>query len=170
MDSAFANSYNNLIYSNEAQQPFVIKTSSNTRIRGYKYAPSVDSNQQYLTLGKGVIGFSFLPTDGVWDVDSIVFRSAFNDSNLDPNRSIKYLGIFNMLSVSGKGIDEVKLSDAIISLSNYASHTFISSSTSVFDGGFDTKGGTYYEFRKNKSFQPTGASTNSTPAAFLNTS
>jgi hypothetical protein len=133
-----------------AQQPYNINTTYNSSIGGYTYRTEASTIQ----LNKGVLGFSFIPNEGVWDLKRLVFRSAINDYANDPNQIIKYLAIYNMRTVLNIDTKQLNMSTAITVLSNSARVTYTSTFT-LETGGFDTKGGTYYEFQKDPTFVPT---------------
>lgn len=40
-----------------------------------------------------MLGFSFLPLDGTYNVRKVTFRTAIIDSVNDPNNDIAYLGV-----------------------------------------------------------------------------
>jgi hypothetical protein len=73
-----------------------------------------------LKLGQGIAGMSFLPSDGEWDIESFMFKSAYYDSTTDPNKSIKFIGIFDTSTIIGYNIDNITLSNASTILSNTA--------------------------------------------------
>jgi hypothetical protein len=133
-----------------AQLPYSISTTGGQAIQGYRYA----TEQSTLQLSRGVLGFNFIPTDGVWNIRRAVFRSAIQDSNNDPNQAIQYLGVYNMSAVLNTNTSQLSLSSALVVLSNSRNQTFtstltsntVTSTISESSFGFDVKGGTYYEF------------------------
>jgi hypothetical protein len=132
------------------QLPYTVNSIINGPIEGYNYGGGSESTIQ---LGRGVLGFSFIPQDGIWDLQEVTFRSAINDSNNDPNDEIAYLGVYNMSVLLIQNTAELQLSSAIMVLSNYNKNVFTSNlSLSTF--GYDVKGGTYYTFKKDTSFIP----------------
>jgi hypothetical protein len=129
-----------------AQAPYTISTTQNVPIPGYSYGTNCN-----IQLEKGALGFSFIPTQGVWDVKRIMFRSAIQDSNNDPNSNIQYLGVYNLGDIISTPTQNLTLSTALVVLSNASRITY--NSTLTFEtNGFDTKGGTYYDFVKDGSF------------------
>lgn len=126
-------------------------TSTTTRgkIPGYSYA-GTECNIQ---LGRGVVGFNFIPNIGVWDLKQFMFRSAIYDSNLDPNSNIRYLGIYLMADILGTNVNTISLSSAITVLSN-SSRSYYDSTITLQSAGFDVKGGCYYNFVKDTGFVP----------------
>lgn len=134
----------------EAQKPFTISTTLGVEIPGYSYGGGAASTLQ---LSQGVLGFNFIPTEGVWNLKEVVFRSAIEDSNNDPNKTIKYLGVFNMGSILSTSTKSLSLQGAIAVLSNTSRVTYTSTLT-LEDAAFDVKGGTYYQFKIVSSFVP----------------
>ena len=105
-----------------------------------------------LSLGDGIIGISLIPDDGVWDVNRIMLKSAYinsnvdaNSSNIDTNRDIKYLGIFPSCYIN-------TLLNTQISLSN-ATMTFEFSSATTYSNSTEFDRGTYYEWIKKSGKQ-----------------
>lgn len=124
-------------------------TTTKGNIPGYSYA-GTDCNIQ---LGRGVVGFNFIPNIGVWDLKQFMFRSAIYDSNLDPNSNIQYLGVYLMADILGKDNNTISLSTAITVLSN-SSRSYYNSTITLDSAGFDVKGGCYYNFVKDTGFTP----------------
>lgn len=124
----------------EGCEPFNIGTTSNVRISGFDY--DVDGN---LLIGKGVIGFTLLPSDGIWNLEELWFKSAVVDSS-DPNSAIKFIGIFYNADIYGKTFETLNLSNATCVLEKNAVSTY------TYKDIADYTGGTYYQFI-NKSGQ-----------------
>jgi hypothetical protein len=135
--------------SSNAQLPYTISTTLGVALDGYTYG---GGSQSTLQLSKGPLGFNFIPDEGVWDVKRIMFRSAIDNSNADPNKDIKYLGVYNMGAIISTNVLDLSLSTAITVLSNTSRISY--TSTNTYDTMFDTKGGTYYEFTKDSNFIP----------------
>ncbi len=132
-----------------AQQPFTISTTQGRAISSYTYAGDISSIQ----IGRGVVGFSILPNEGIWDVKKITFRSAIYDSNDDPNWNIEYLGVFNMIQVLSTPTQNLTLSSATIVLSNESRSVFLPNAIENYNQfGFDPNGGTYYTFVKDTNY------------------
>ena len=116
--------------------------------------------QTGLTLGEGVMGIGFLPSESVWDIDQIVFKSAYTErpgltSNFtDPNRSIVSLGVFPTTYVTGSQLSAISLNDAMVKLT-LRSTIIYSPDIQLIYGGFDTVGGTYYQYSKDTTFTTT---------------
>ena len=144
--------------------PFITPyRSSNTiiPISNYTYDPT-NSNIQ---LGTGCSGFSFVPSDGIWSVDKVMFRSAIISPN-DPNDSIKFLGIFLTNYANSFPISRLALSNAVAKL-NFTKKVVYTAGTVNF--GFDAALGTYYEFDKDTAFTQGVISGFSQNAAVLTT-
>jgi len=137
----------NYLTNTPGQLPYTVATTNGVPIQGYTYDP-VTSNIQ---LDRGVIGFSFIPDKGTWDLKRFMFRSAITDSNNDPNIYIKYLGIYLLSDIINQDSTKLILSNALVVLSNSAKVTYTSTFNEL-SAGFDVKGGTYYEFIKDSSF------------------
>ena len=136
-----------LINNSVDQLPYTIDTTNGQAIQGYKYAGS-NSNIQFES---GIMGFSFIPTKGVWNLKKLVFRTAISDSENDPNNNIAYIGVYLLQDVLDKDTKGISIFNSITVLSNSARVTY----TSTFidsAAGFDGKSGTYYEFKKDTSF------------------
>jgi hypothetical protein len=142
--------YSPYITSNIVQLPFSQYSTRGSTIRGYEYSVPISSNDsnKYLSLGAGPCGFSFTPSEGIWDIDRIVIRSAFTDSNNDPNNAIKYLAVYNMQDVLNKQTPTISMRSSIAVLLNSVKVTYNPSNLGSLSGGFDATGGTYYEFKK----------------------
>jgi hypothetical protein len=137
----------NYITDTPGQLPYNLDTTQGVPIPGYTYS-GPGSNIQ---LDRGVIGFSFIPEKGTWNLKRLMFRSAISDSNNDPNQNIGYLGVYLLGDIINTESANLKLTDALVVLSNSPRMTYTSNFTEVTNG-FDTKGGTYYEFVKDGSF------------------
>jgi hypothetical protein len=108
-------------------------------LKGYNF------NNNKLSLDNGIIGISMIPTDGVWDVNRIMLRSAFLDSNVDTNIDIQYLGIYPASYINNLSPGDIQLSNALISLKLSSIVTYGPGNTS--NAGFESEvGGTYYEW------------------------
>ncbi len=155
-DQAWLNSYYDAYYSNFPNNfsnplQLVNQPTYFARIQGYTYAlePSLTN---YLSLGTGVSGISLVPDDGVWDVNRIMLRSAYNGTAAsDPNKEIKYLGIYIASYINSLKPEQVNLSNAYMVMEFSTSITY-NSNTSNF--GFATQPGTYYEWVRSKTYIP----------------
>jgi hypothetical protein len=132
-----------------AQLPYTLHTTGSA-IPGYSYGGGTQSTIQ---LGRGPLGFNFIPQEGIWDLTRIVFRSAIEDYMNDPNSNIQYLGVYTMDAVINDSTAFLSLSTSICVLKNTARQTYTSDFTEI-NAGFDIKGGTYYEFQKDTNFVP----------------
>lgn len=127
--------------------PFSSNTT-NTTLQGYTYGGSNAAIQ----LGDGIFGMSFIPGEGVWDIQRFMFKSVYNtgDSNVDLNLNIRYIGIYYSAVATNRFVHEIPLSDAIAVLKFSKAVTYNSNNQ---DLGFDAAGGTYYEFVRDTSFR-----------------
>jgi hypothetical protein len=114
-----------------------------------------------LNMGYGVPGFGFLPSEGTWNVQSFVFKAAFMEldpgtSNYvpDPNRQIKKIGIFPTNFITGNTTQELSLSTALAVLT-YTRNIKYTPSFQTLNTGFDTVGGTYWEYITDSNFTKT---------------
>jgi hypothetical protein len=136
--------------------PFNTLTDVSPFIGAYKSSNSVapisnytyDATTSNIQLGSGCCGFSFVPSDGIWSIDKVMFRSALIQN--DPNSNIKFLGVFLTDIANTKPISELLLSDAVAKL-NYTTKVVYSNAAST-NFGFDGALGTYYEFDKDPTF------------------
>ena len=145
--------------------------SLETYLPGYSYsalfalngdpymATNPDNNPSTLSLGNGVFGIGFVPSQGVWDIDRFMFKSIFNKPAGDSNLQIKYIGIFPAAITSNTIAGNIQLSNAIAVLQFHSTITY-GTSNLVFPGpvwvnasnlnfGFDAAGGTFYEFTRS---------------------
>jgi len=122
--------------------PNVVDQTFLPYLQGYTYQDGL------LALGNGVVGISLIPDDGVWDLKRIMLRSAFtvDDSNIDTNRQIVYLGIYFASYLNSRTSDKILLKDALMTFQFSQATTYPQGSNTNF--GFDTVGGTYYEWKK----------------------
>jgi len=126
-------------------------TSNITNLSGYTYGTS-----NFIQLGNGVIGFTFLPQAGVWDISSMFFKSAWNQQTVDvngvitytdcSNDNIKYLGIFKTSLLTNQLLTSIDIKTAIQVL-EYDSKIKYTEAQIVLNNGFETRGGTYYNFK-----------------------
>ena len=126
-------------------------TSQITNLSGYTYGTN-----SYIQLGNGVIGFSFLPQAGVWDISSMFFKSAWNSTADCSNNNIKYLGIYKTSLLTGQDIKSVALADAIKVL-EYDTKIRYTDGQISSNNGFDTRGGTYYTFKSSSAITLTNS-------------
>ena len=114
-------------------------------LAGYTYGGS----NQAIQLGDGVMGISFIPSQGVWDIDRMMFKSIYTSPSADENRGIKYIGIYFAAAVNNKYTSEIKLSNAIAVLKWNSTITY---NAGYSNFGFDAVGGTYYEYIRDTSY------------------
>jgi hypothetical protein len=128
---------------------YVANSNTASALQGYTFSDNS------LSLGDGVMGIGFVPDDGVWDVQRIMLRSAYIDSNADTNRKIAHLGIFPASYMNTLTGEQVKLSNALMTFDLQSAITY--NSKSALNFGFDQVGGTYYEWKKSTGATGTAA-------------
>ena len=122
-------------------------------LTGYVY----DASNNGLSFDQGVVGFSFLPAEGIWDVDEIVFKSAYMERPLlagnytDPNKKIKYLGVYPTGSVSGYNYADISLNFAVSKLDLSGVFPYTPDVRSLYNT-FDNTGGTYFKYVRDSNF------------------
>jgi hypothetical protein len=122
-----------------------------TRLSNYSYEGAFNA-PSFLTLGNGICGISLIPDDGVWDINRIMLRSAFNGTAADdPNRRIYYLGIYVASYVQTNTPESIELSNAHMVMEFSTAITYNSNLTNF---GFSRVPGTYYEWIRSKTFIP----------------
>ena len=126
-------------------------TSNITNLSGYNYGTS-----NFIQLGNGVIGFSFLPQAGVWDISSMFFKSAWNSTADCSNNEIKYLGIFKTSLLTSQNLTTIALTSAIKVLEFDTKIRYTAGQISS-NNGFDTRGGTYYLFKSSSAITLTNS-------------
>jgi hypothetical protein len=135
-------------YVEDILYPNIFSQEGNT---GFSLTP-YSFQDKALALGDGIIGISLIPDDGIWDVNRIMLKSSYinsnvdaNGLNIDTNRDIKYLGIFPSCYIN-------TLLNTQISLSN-ATMTFEFSSATTYSNSTEFDRGTYYEWIKKSGKQ-----------------
>jgi hypothetical protein len=126
---------------------------------GYVYDASGNpgGSSTGLRFDDGIIGFGFIPNEGVWSAEEIVFKSAYMErptlsSNFtDPNKKIKYLGIFPTGTITNYQFSDISLNYAIYKLNYTSSITYTPDKQAIYSG-FDPVGGTYHTFKKDGGF------------------
>lgn len=116
--------------------PYTTLTTSNTPIGGYTYFGPSNS----IKLGTGTCGFTFMPADGVWSVDSITFKS--NLLTNDPNDAIQALGVFITTETMAAGLGNIQAQNAVAFLVKTNTTRY----SSTLNLGFDASLGSYYTF------------------------
>ena len=115
---------------------------------------------KYISTGmnfdQGVIGIGFLPSAAQWEIDQVIFKTAYmpsagGDSFPDPNAAIRYLGVFPTTSVTGAFITDLSMNQSLYLL-NFTSSIQYTPAIQKTYNGFDTVGGTYWQFKINSNF------------------
>jgi len=125
-------------------RPYTRNTTSNQAIKDYDYEGTAPNSK--LLLGKGVSGFTFLPSDGTWELQRMTFKTNFitDDPTRNLNTQIQAVGVFLTNEVVNGSIYNIKLSDAHAVL--LLQSTTIYSNIANLNLGFDASLGTYYTF------------------------
>lgn len=126
---------------------------------GYVYDASGNpgGSSTGLRFDEGIVGFGILPNEGVWSAEEIVFKSAYmerptlSNNFSDPNKKIKYLGIFPTGLVTNYQFTDLSLNTAIYKLNYTSSITYTPDKQAIYSG-FDPVGGTYHTFKKDAGF------------------
>jgi hypothetical protein len=125
-------------------RPYTLATTSNAPIKGYDYEGTNPNSK--LLLGKGVAGFTFLPSDGTWELQRMTFKTSFitNDPTKNLNTQIQAIGCFLTNEIVNKSIYSINLQDAhaVMLLQTTSAYTDLSN----LNLGFDASLGTYYTF------------------------
>jgi hypothetical protein len=123
---------------------YTVSTTKGVPISNYNY----DITTGNIQLGLGCCGFSFVPSDGIWNIERVMFRSAFIQN--DKNSNIKYLGVFLTDQANATPNFRLALSNAVAKL-DLAGTTVYPNAGSV-NFGFDGMLGTYYSFVSDPAF------------------
>lgn len=146
-NTAFIRDTGNLSYEptsvNSNVPPYNIATTG-TALGGYTY--STDSSLgNPIQLGDGVSGFTFLPSDGRWEVDRLTYKTNFTNPS-DPgngNNNVHCLGIYFTSDIYTIPLSNVRLSNAVRVMLRVSEKTYTPNSQNI---GFDSVYGTYYTF------------------------
>ena len=131
-------------------------------INGYSYTASTITTSNGLTktistamnFDQGVIGIGFLPTAATWEIDQVIFKTAYMESAgtfSDPNSTIRHLAVFPTTSITGSLITDISMNQALYILDRASTIQYTPSVRQLY-GGFDTVGGTYHQYRMNSNF------------------
>ena len=108
-----------------------------------------------IQFGEGITAIGFLPTDGLYEINSFSFKSVIYPTNTisttteDPNSAIQYIGVYKG-SYLGSGTYR-SLSTALTVL-RYTNSVVYSPSTTVESIGFGLNYGTWYKYEYDPSF------------------
>lgn len=114
--------------------------TTNGELGGYEYNTS--ANDKALILGEGVSGFTLLPSDGVWSIDRITFKTNFITGSA-VNSNIHCLGIFFTSDINTLPISFANLSNAVAICLRVQDKIYTSNTQNL---GFDAGLGTYHTF------------------------
>lgn len=116
-------------------------------LSGYDY----EGGTSNIVIGNNIVGFTFLPNDGVWRAESMFFKSAWNSVTDCSNDSIQYIGIYPTNQLTNKNLKTIQLSNAL-QVMEFDRKVFYDSAEITANNGFDARGGTYYKFILNSNF------------------
>ncbi len=125
-------------------RPYTRQTTGNQPIKDYKYEGTSPTSR--LLLGKGIPGFTFLPSDGTWEIQRMTYKTSFitNDPTTNLNTQVQAIGVYLANEVVNESIFRLRLSDAHYVLLLQSTTTY--SNLSNLNLGFDGSLGTYYTF------------------------
>jgi hypothetical protein len=109
-----------------------------------------------MNFDQGVVGFGFLPSASQWEIDQVIFKTAYmpgagGDSFTDPNKAIRHLAIFPTTTVTGSFLTDLSMNQALYLLDYTSSIQYTAAIQKTYNG-FDTVGGTYWQFKINSNF------------------
>lgn len=128
-------------------------TNSLITLGGWNYRPS-----GAIDFDKGVVGFTFLPGEGVWNVESMFFKSAWNGTGSSANDAIQYIGVYRTDTISGALNTTIQLSNAIQVL-EFQQKIHYTPTEIAENNQFDGRGGTYYKFANTTTFATSNSNT-----------
>jgi hypothetical protein len=119
--------------------PYTAETTSNTDICGYHY----DGPGGSLNLRNGVPGFMFLPDDGTWFIQRLMFKTNFVNPRASRNSNIHAMAVFYTSEIDPYPTSFTNLTNALAICLLTSTITYSASSQNL---GFDNSYGTYYTF------------------------
>lgn len=136
----------------QTMTPYTAATTGGVPVFGPDYTYSADPalGVNTLKIGKGIYGWTFLPSDGTWDVQKISFKSAYMGSN-DPNDLIEYLAVFDTNSISYGSLGDIAMSNAFAVLQRAGKTVYTPDVVSTL-GGYDPSYGTWYQYNLASNF------------------
>lgn len=126
----------------------------------YDASGNIGTARGGLSLNNGVAAIGFLPSEGTWDLDSFVIKTAYMErptlagNFTDPNKQIKTLGIFPNIFVQNYLSSDISSNDALVRLTYSTSKSYTPTEQALTQG-FDNTGGTYHIFTKDATFRKT---------------
>ena len=118
-------------------QPYTLMTTP-TAISPFNY----QGTNQTLILGSGVCGFTFLPGDGTWAIDRIVFKTNFISPSVQ-NATILILGVFFTSEILSQPTSYISLENAVAVCVKQKDTLYTQNGLNI---GFDANLGTYSTF------------------------
>lgn len=136
-DSSVALTYNPATDISPYIAPYTLTTTP-TAISPFNY----QGTNQTLVLGSGVCGFTFLPGDGSWAIDRIMFKTNFVSPSVQ-NATILILGVFFTSEILAQPISYISLQNAVAVCVKQKSTLYTQNGLNI---GFDASLGTYTTF------------------------
>ena len=97
-----------------------------------------------LNLGSGVCGFTFLPADGIWNIERITIKSNFTNLTNSLNNDIHCIAVFFTSDIQSAATSYINLKNAIAICLRVKDRTYTSNTIPM---GFDSALGTYHTFK-----------------------
>lgn len=129
-----------------------ISTLRLSSINAFTQSYPVDSNDS-IQFGRGINAIGFLPTDGVYDVESFSFKSyiyplsAISTTNEDPNIKIAHIGVFTGLNLVNNNLT-LSTAKTVLSFNKSVSYGPNTINRPDFGIGY----GTWYDYKYDSSF------------------
>lgn len=121
-------------------------TTTGGAMTGYSYTFDAALGTNTLRLGRGVTGITFLPSEGLWDIQKFTFKSAYMGTN-DPNDAIAYIAIYDTNSITNTQIGNINIENALAILIFDAKVEYTAEVVAA-NNGFDPSYGTWRQFRR----------------------
>lgn len=121
-------------------------TTTGGALNGYNYVLDTDLGVNTLRLGRGVNGITFLPSEGLWDIQKFTFKSAYMGTN-DPNDNIAYIAIYDTNSITDVPTNSINIENALAILV-FDTKVEYTAEVVAANNGFDPSYGTWRQFRR----------------------
>lgn len=140
-DSSIALTYDPITDISPYINPYTLATTGGDGLSPFKYQGA----DNRLVLGSGLCGFTFLPGDGTWAVDRIMFKTNFLtlDPSKNKNMNIQILGVFFTSEVLSQAVSYINLQNAVAICVKQGDTLYNAATQNI---GFDASYGTYSTF------------------------
>jgi hypothetical protein len=132
----------NISYSPTDISPYIppyTKSTTNGSLGGsYTYNAANELN-----LGAGVCGFTFLPGDGIWNIERLTFKSNFTSLSKSLNNDIHCIAVFFTSDIHPVPTSFINLQNAVAICLRVKDTTYTANTIQM---GFDSALGTYHTF------------------------